>query len=174
MADFVNIYLKGDKYHPKFHCDPYGIYMFAGDDTCDDNIMVLDCHNDDSGCVLRSLCNYLNGNIPVFQPRIIGHHKDTIILETGWVIRARGWGYLTGVKHLSNEEAAKVQDDFIKWVVDRINGSFFEQQERAARKMMSIAKPRPTKSIAKAKERKNKPIEEKLRELNIKVKHVKK
>jgi hypothetical protein len=34
----------------------------------------------------------------------------------------RGWGTLIGVGgyHIPSEEAAKIQDDFISWVVDTI------------------------------------------------------
>lgn len=38
-----------------------------------------------------------------------------------YVFCARGWGYLTGVLKLSNKEACKVQDDFIAYILDKLN-----------------------------------------------------
>ena len=37
----------------------------------------------------------------------------------GLKFTVRGWGYLTGsgAKHLSDENAAKIQDDFMDWVI---------------------------------------------------------
>ncbi len=168
--DFKKIYFKGES--PKFHCDPYGIYIFTGEYADGDGLLALDTNLDD-GYMMQSLCNFLNGELNVFQPRIkeviLDNNDAAIVFEGDFEVRARGWGYLTGVKNLSNEEAAQVQNDFINWIVDKIKNSFFEQQEEnrddIVAKLDKIAKPRPMRSILKAQQRKNKSIDGKLRKL---------
>ena len=115
-------FVKAYRINEKFHCDPYGIYLFSGpEDDC--SITALDT-TDDSGTILPSLCNFLNGDIPYFQPKISKVEKGRIILETGDEIRVRGWGYLTGLSEdclkLDDETAAKIQDQFFSWLVLKI------------------------------------------------------
>lgn len=171
MADFKQIYFNGDEQNAKFHCDPYGIYMFAGEDC---SLTALECVNDDTGDFLRSLCNYLNHELNVFQPKIEKVDGDSIFLENGIIFTARGWGYLTGVLKLSSEEAAKVQDEFIGWVVYRITNSFFDTNLTPMQKLDIVSIPRPVESVEKARLRKSKSISDKLKELKVKFKTIKK
>ena len=48
--------------------------------------------------------------------------QGTKLCICGNIILVRGWGALTGVggRHIPREEAAKIQDDFIEWVIDTI------------------------------------------------------
>jgi hypothetical protein len=57
-----------DVFKGPFQCDDYGIYMFASTD--DYSVTALDCHTDDTGCILKSLCNFLNNETNIFQPKI--------------------------------------------------------------------------------------------------------
>lgn len=109
--DFKDIYCK-----EKFHCDPMGVMMFA---NADESFTALDT-TDDTGCVLESLCNFLNGDIPFFQPRIDKVKQGVIILETGDQISVRGRGYLKSVLKLNDNEIEKLQKQFLSWVVLKI------------------------------------------------------
>ena len=112
-----------DIFKGPFQCDDYGIYMFASTD--DYSVTALDCHTDDTGRILKSLCNFLNNETNIFQPKItkiVSDNNDCCFeIETGDVISVRSWGYLRGCKHLSDEKAAQFQDEFLKYVVDKIN-----------------------------------------------------
>lgn len=114
-----------DIFKAPYHCDDYGIYMFAQDD-----VIALDYYSDRTsydGDILKQLCALLNGESDTFEHKIKEYVKNAtdcfIMLENSDVITVRSWGYLTGVKHLSNKDAAKVQDDFLDFVVNRIKES---------------------------------------------------
>jgi len=115
--DFKEVY----RIDQKFHCDPYGIYMFSGPEE-DCSVTAFDT-TDCSGLILTHLCSFLNGDIPLFLPEIKKVEDGTIFLENGEEIRVRGFGYLTSVKHLTDEEASKMQDEFLDWVVSKIDRS---------------------------------------------------
>lgn len=38
-----------------------------------------------------------------------------------FIFCVRGWGLLTGALRLSEEDAAKIQDDFVKYILDRLS-----------------------------------------------------
>lgn len=48
--------------------------------------------------------------------------QDSKLCICGSMIFVRGWGMLTGIGgyHLPREEAAKIQDEFINWLIDKI------------------------------------------------------
>lgn len=114
-----------DIFKPPFSTDDYGIYMFAQDD-----IIALDYYSDRTpydGDILKQLCALLNGESDTFEHKIKEYVKNAndcfVMLENGDVITVRSWGYLTGVLKLSNKDAAKVQDAFLDWIVDKIKES---------------------------------------------------
>lgn len=111
-----------DIFKPPFSTDDYGIYMFAKND-----VIALEYYSDRTsydGDILKQLCTLLNGKSNTFKHTIKEDVKNAndcfIMLENGDVITVRSWGYLTGVKHLSNKDAAAVQDNFLDWVVNKI------------------------------------------------------
>lgn len=48
--------------------------------------------------------------------------QDTKLCVCGHIIIVRGWGRLTGIGgyNIPHDEAAKIQDDFINWIVETI------------------------------------------------------
>ena len=72
---------------------------------------------------LARVMKILNG-----EPGIEKYNKNDVVSQgtklciCGDIILIRGWGALTGVGgyHIPREEAAKIQDDFIKWVINTI------------------------------------------------------
>lgn len=71
--------------------------------------------------VLSNICKALNGEeIDKYENVNVDGCELTI---NGVFIVIRGWGHLIGVGglHLHPDEAAKVQDKFIKYIIDKIS-----------------------------------------------------
>ena len=72
--------------------------------------------NGDDSIILENYYNfsYSNGEIWAFSTK--AKKKKHIML-------IRGWGHLTGIcgLHLKDEDAAKIQDDFGKYIVEKLN-----------------------------------------------------
>lgn len=114
-----------DIFKSPFSTDDYGLYVFDKESNiCLDYSSDRDDYNPN---ILKQLCALLNGESDTFKHKIKEYVKNAndcfVMLENGDVITVRSWGYLTGVKHLSNKDAAKVQDDFLDFVVNRIKES---------------------------------------------------
>lgn len=121
-----------DMFKAPFSTDDYGIYMFDADDNiCLEYNSDNYCHDD---YVLKQLCALLNGESNTFDYKIKEVVKNAndcfIMLENSDVITVRSWGYLTGIKHLSNKEAAAIQDSFLDWVVNKIKEAQNENKNK--------------------------------------------
>ena len=109
-------------FKPPYSTDDYGLYVFDKDSN-----ICLDYHSnriDYNPDITKHLCALLNGESDTFEHKIKEYVKNAtdcfIMLENGDVITVRAWGYLTGVKHLSNKDAAAVQDSFLDYIVNKI------------------------------------------------------
>lgn len=115
-----------DIFKPPFSTDDYGIYMFDANNNICLDYNPATTYNE---TIIHQIAKILNGEDTLFSYNInkATVTKNTtdcfIMFENGDVITVRSWGYLTGVKHLSNKDAAKVQDDFLDWVVNKIKES---------------------------------------------------
>lgn len=114
-----------DIFKPPYSTDDYGIYMFDADENiCLDYTSDRTSYNGD---ILKQLCSFLNGDADAFKHEVkevvTDAHNCYFVLENNDIIGVRGWGYLTGVKHLSNKDAAKLQDDFLDYIVNKIKES---------------------------------------------------
>lgn len=111
-----------DIFKAPYSTDDYGLYVFDKEDNiCLDYYSDRIDYNPD---ITKQLCSLLNGESDTFEHKIKEYVKNAndcfIILENSDVITVRGWGYLTGVLKLSNKDAAKIQDDFLDWVINKI------------------------------------------------------
>lgn len=74
--------------------------------------------------ILRNIVNILNGEgtTPKYDRKFIKVDRDMILIN-GETILVRGWGKLTGCGGfgLKREEAARIQDEFISWVISQIS-----------------------------------------------------
>lgn len=76
----------------------------------------------------KEILSILNGNSNKavnFDITYDGRHDGRYIKIDGHpAFLLRGWGYLTGcgTLNLPTEKAAKIQDDFAKWVVNKLKG----------------------------------------------------
>lgn len=63
----------------------------------------------------NSICQCINEGCIIFKVNPNGSKIP--------ILRIRGWGHLTGVGglHLPSEEAAKIQDSFTNYIVERLN-----------------------------------------------------
>lgn len=115
-----------------YSTDDYGVYMFAQDD-----IIALTYYSNRTsydGDILKQLCAFLNEESDIFEHKIKEYAQTPddcfIMFENGDIIAVRSWGYLTGVLKLSNKDAAKIQDDFLDWVVNKIKESQNENKNK--------------------------------------------
>ena len=128
IPDFVEVYklpLRADKYVPSvvWTADGHGAIDFVtgtkNDIEWDDLITV------------RKANQYLN----VINGKKKSHFTQKFVYEDSYiyyteddgklypVISIRGWGYLTNPNrlNLSSDDAAKIQDDFGKYIVEKLN-----------------------------------------------------
>ena len=108
-----------------FHCDDYGRYCFDSE-----NNICLDYYSDRTaydGTELKQIVDILNGESEfcvqdITKATITKDDTDCFIMfENGDCLTVRSWGYLTGVKPLSNKDAAALQDSFLDWIVDKLS-----------------------------------------------------
>ena len=114
-----------DIFKPPYSTDDYGLYVFDKDNNiCLDYSSYRIDYNPD---ITKQLCALLNGESDTFEYKIKEYVKNAndcfIMLKNGDVIIVRTWGYLTGVKHLSNKDVAAVQDSFLDYIVNKIKES---------------------------------------------------
>jgi hypothetical protein len=106
-----------DVYQPPFGVDIIGMYAFSSNGT-----KTFTAFSSVSQKNLVKVVELLNGErTDKFKKDDIIVKKDKLFIE-GDVILVRGWGKLigSGGLNLPPQEAAKLQDDFIAWVVDSI------------------------------------------------------
>ena len=107
--DFKEVY-KGpfntDKYCP--------VYIWSSNEVMSLMIEIDDFDNE----FIYELVNKLNGqSYKTFN--VERDYEDAVrLVINGKPFLVRGWGHLTGTLNLSNEEAAKIQDDFINWIIE--------------------------------------------------------
>lgn len=110
MIDFKEVW------KAPFHSD--GLYIFSGN-----NVMAATNFNDDDKGIkiLNDICDALNGKEITKYNNI--QVNDCALTIDECLIVIRGWGHLTGIGglHLEPEEAVKVQDEFIKYIVNKIS-----------------------------------------------------
>ena len=101
-----------------FHTDPYGIYIFSGND---DSLPVLTCDMDNKDTFVNAICDILNGKF-VDMYIYCDYWNGSVDVNGGeFGLDVRLFGYLTKCLGLNDETACLVQEDFGMWVVDMIN-----------------------------------------------------
>lgn len=110
FKDVYKLPLKIDK-----HC-PFYTYSANGVMTFDNLIEEEDTLND--------ILAILNGDVKTFITNEVTYYRGEIKIDNKPIFEVRGWGYLTGhcTLRLSYDEAAKIQDDFGNWVVNKLKG----------------------------------------------------
>lgn len=86
-------------------------------------VMSLMASDDSSEEVMNNLCALLNGSEGVrYAAKDVSVEYPCDIIAGDRRFVARGWGHLTGVGGLNLDEpvAARVQDEFVEWIVDVI------------------------------------------------------
>lgn len=107
---------KLDEYGESYVFDANGqmALMFYDDD--DDQCTPLDSQS------RHKVVDILNGAKNDF-PILLEYYQGEIINENGeYVFCIRGWGHLTSTLNLNNAEAARIQDDFGNYIVNKLNG----------------------------------------------------
>lgn len=109
-----------DIFKAPFHTDPYGIYIFSGND---DSLPVLTCDMDNKDTFVNAICDILNGKFVDMEIYCDYVHTDKCIDVNGgeFQLYIRLFGYLSKCLGLSDEDTSCVHDDFGMWVVEMIN-----------------------------------------------------
>lgn len=70
----------------------------------------------------QRIIDILNGDINQPLEHDVRYDRGTVYINETPVMLIRGWGYLTGcgALNLPSEEAAKIQDDFGEWIVNKL------------------------------------------------------
>lgn len=79
--------------------------------------------NDES--FIKEILGILNGDLTIKLNEIdVTYDGEYIKMDGHAILLLRGWGHLTGCGALNipTEKAAKIQDDFANWVVNKLKG----------------------------------------------------
>lgn len=104
----------------------YGLYCFDADKHI---CLEYNSENVFDEHIVQQIADILNDkpskfNKDINKATVVKNATDCFVMfEDGDVITVRGWGYLTGVLHLSGKDAAKIQDDFLDFIVNKIKES---------------------------------------------------
>ena len=108
-----------DVYKLPLHADCCCSYAWTPDET-----MVLDFELDVDMKVREEIIAIINKE-KESSTKGKWHVEDAIdfFLDDVYMFCVRGWGHLTGTgaMHLPEESAARIQDEFVKYILDRLN-----------------------------------------------------
>jgi hypothetical protein len=102
-------------YKPPFHTDEAGLFIKASNGVKAFTVAAIDPKEEADNMV--ALLNDEGGKK---YRKVMLFGGDKIVTSDASVFVTRGYGYLIGNENLSPEDAFKVQDDFIHWVLNKI------------------------------------------------------
>ena len=108
-----------DVYKLPLHADHHGSYAWTPDDT-----MALDFDFDVEMKVREEIIATINGEKESStKGKWYVANAIDFFLDGVYMFCVRGWGHLTGTgaMHLPEESAARIQDEFVKYIISRIN-----------------------------------------------------
>lgn len=78
----------------------------------------------DNSEIIKEILAILNGESTKKVKADVTYEEGYIKIDGHPILLLRGWGYLTGcgALNLPEEKAAKIQDDFANWVVNKLKG----------------------------------------------------
>jgi len=108
-----------DVYMPPFYVGACEIYGYGKNGE-----KAFTAFGDTAQAHMAHIISLLNGEkVEKYNKNDIIVKKDNLFVK-GNLITVRGWGKLTGTSegcyHLNHTDAAKLQDEFIQWIVDTI------------------------------------------------------
>lgn len=103
-------------YEPQFWTD--GIYAWSSNGTM--SLMIEDDICKESDALMEKTCRLLNGEIQPSKRLNLEYSAPTIYLDGKPFLIVRGWGHLKA-EGFSEIEAEKIQDDFARWVMEKIS-----------------------------------------------------
>lgn len=108
-----------DVYKLPLHADHHGSYAWTPDDT-----MALDFDFDVDMKVREEIIATINGERESSTKERWRVRNDIdFFLDGVYMFCVRGWGHLTGTgaMHLPEESAARIQDEFVNYILSKIN-----------------------------------------------------
>ena len=118
-----------DVYQLPLHLDRHGSYAWSANGT-----MALDFEYGNGNteeefqkkmAFAQKIIDCINGVKPFDMPLNFGVYNSIDFCYNGkYVFCVRGWGHLTGTGalHLPEKEAARIQDEFVRYILDKLAG----------------------------------------------------
>ena len=116
-----------DVYQLPLHLDHHGSYAWSANDT-----IALDFKYGNTEEEYKQMLEFakkvvdcINGVKPLELPLNWGVYNGIDFCYNGkYVFCVRGWGHLTGTGalHLPEKEAARIQDEFVKYILEKLAG----------------------------------------------------
>lgn len=103
-------------YQPQFWTD--GIYAWSANGVM--SLMIDDGICKDTETLMEKTCSMLNGSLVPTKKLNLVYSPPTIYLNEKPFLIIRGWGHLKA-EGFSENDAIKIQDDFAKWVMEKIS-----------------------------------------------------
>lgn len=110
-------------YQLPFRTDEYGIYMWSNNGTTTFTF-TLSCVDSKRQKMIDDIVNKLNGDSSIkFDSKFTLRNNIYFQYNGDNVFFIRGWGKLTGIGgyRLPADEAANIQEEFAKWVLETLN-----------------------------------------------------
>jgi len=107
--DFNKVYI------PPFSTDDIGLYVKSSNGV---KAFTIAANNPKEEA--DNLVALLNGTGGNKYKDIMIYGGCKLVTSNASVFVTRGFGYLLGIENLSVEEAVQTQDDFIKWIIEKI------------------------------------------------------
>jgi hypothetical protein len=104
-----------DIYKPPFKTDDIGLYVRASNGVKAFTIAAKDPKKE-----ADNLVELLNGTGGVKYKDVMLYGDTKIITSNASVLVTRGFGHLIGTEKLQLEDAFRVQDEFINWVMNTV------------------------------------------------------
>lgn len=114
-----------DVWNAPFYYDGYG-YIYSGNNVMTFTVdMDRDCESSFISRLVKDMVNVLNDKkVDTNYPKLSIKDGCDLYWEDIIIGAFRGWGYLTGPGgiHLPDEQAVKLQDDMINFVLEKLKG----------------------------------------------------
>ena len=111
-------------YQPPFYSDEYGIYMWSKNKTTTFTFNLSYGSNVDKQSIIDNIVKKLNGDTSIkFDNKFTLRNNIYFNYGDEFAFCVRGWGKLTGIGgfRLPADEAANIQNEFAKWVLETLN-----------------------------------------------------
>lgn len=105
-----------DIYKPPFRCESG--FLWSSDNVM--SLMAINYEDCKTDAMLSRLASILNGESMPNRVNIVVYDAPEIYINGTPTLVIRGFGHLTSVLGLTEQQACKIQDDFGNWIVQKL------------------------------------------------------